>query len=202
MEASVVRALRWHGRRGRRRGAARPVEAQDQRPACLATRSPQRVRAAKKARTRPESYHRSLAGSRSRTVAVHEQRLSASPERPSGGVPWGSPTLGGRAPCAPPALHGYIDGPRRELRACVPSKEGVWRTLVSRADIQRATTRVEARLGSPDGYQTFDTGTNRHIGPRDDGPPARRTGSNGGGAGRIRFEFLPDGSCEATIASA
>lgn len=70
--------------------------------------------------------------------------------------------------------------------------------MVSRRDIQRATTRVEARLGSPDGYQTFDTGTNRNIGPNDDGPAAQQV-TTAGATGRLRFQFHDDGSCEATV---
>ena len=91
---------------------------------------------------------------------------------------------------------------RRLAERGVPPRHEELGDLVSRADIQRATTRVEARLGSPDGYQTFDTGTNQNIGTADDGPPAGRFNSGTSARGKLRFVFNEDGSCDAAVESA
>lgn len=62
------------------------------------------------------------------------------------------------------------------------------------------TTRVEARLGSPDGYQTFDTGTNQNVGYGDEVfSEAHSAEVRAQRRGRLRFVFLEDGTCEASV---
>lgn len=69
--------------------------------------------------------------------------------------------------------------------------------MVTRRDLQRATTRVEARLGSPDGYQTFDTGTNRSTGPED--RPGRAVRGSASGEGVLKVTFNDDGTFDVVI---
>jgi hypothetical protein len=70
--------------------------------------------------------------------------------------------------------------------------------MVTKRDIQSATARVEARLGSPDGYQTFDTGTNHIAGS---GVSSSTGEPDQGASGSVTIVFAQDGSCSTTFKS-